>query len=186
MTGAKGAAGPSALVVGLVCGVLAWSLVWAPVVVGELVVPPVVLTAVVALVLLTLVWRRGRSRLATGGWTAWLGPGLLTPAVVVLVLARLAWSLGTTYTLLEPAGPSGCRVLATESSFMFSGQGSAAAVGRWGGLALEQSSWTADDGARPIDSGSYRLTWEGDAGALALSGDAGDPVWPGLHEVGCG
>jgi hypothetical protein len=93
--------------------------------------------------------------------------------------------LSATYHVLTPDGPGGCRAVARETSFLFAGSGEVYEVGPVG-IGRRVGSWTADDGYRPIASGTYELTWGTDGGVLNVSGRGGDPVWPALHEVGCG
>ncbi|WP_433789204.1 hypothetical protein [Actinoplanes sp. CA-252034] len=93
-----------------------------------------------------------------------------------------------TYHLLDPAGPGGCRAFARETAILFAGGGevyTGYAVGPVG-VAWEGSSWTADDGYRPIAAGTYRLTWGLGGGSLVVEGTGGNPVWPALHGVDCG
>ncbi|WP_147433672.1 hypothetical protein [Galactobacter caseinivorans] len=160
-------------------------------VVGQLVIPGWVVGGVLllaALILLVVdgVKRRGPSR-AEGGsgrsrlpWTV--------KALAVLVVAASGFGAasdigGVRYHVLSPAGGDGCRVVVREASFLFSGSGSAYAVGP-SGLGWKASSWTADDGYQLVAGGDYELTWGPDGGLLTFR-DTSDPVWPSLHEVGC-
>lgn len=88
------------------------------------------------------------------------------------------------YTALKPSGPGFCGAVVREESFLFAGGGELYAVG-FGGIALPVSSWTADDGYRPIDSGNYEFTWTTDGALLKVHGNGHDPVWPGLHGFDC-
>ncbi|SCL64287.1 hypothetical protein GA0070606_3942 [Micromonospora citrea] len=92
--------------------------------------------------------------------------------------------LSTTYHVLTPDGPGGCRAVARETAFLFAGSGAVYEVGRVG-IGRRVGSWTADDGYRPIAAGTYELTWGADSGVLNVSGRSGDPVWPALHKIGC-
>lgn len=88
------------------------------------------------------------------------------------------------YTVLEPSGPGSCGAVVREESFLFAGGGELYSVG-FGGIARSVSSWTADDGYRPIDSGNYEFTWTKDGALLNVLGNGHDPVWPGLHGFDC-
>lgn len=52
------------------------------------------------------------------------------------------------------------------------------------GIGRRESSWSTDDGYRPIAAGSYDLHWGDAGGVLTVHGDI-DPVWPEVHEVHC-
>lgn len=130
--------------------------------------------------------RRRRIRAISGPRAAGLRSFGFTLVAVLVGLANAfaLWvDLPATYTLLRPAGPGFCQVAVRESSFLFAGRGDVYAVG-FAGLGREVSSWTADDGGRPIASGSYELQWDDEGAVLSVSGD-GDPVWPHQHEVPC-
>ncbi|BEL06548.1 hypothetical protein Q0Z83_047390 [Actinoplanes sichuanensis] len=92
------------------------------------------------------------------------------------------------YHLLEPYGPGGCRAVARETAFLFAGSGqvyTGHVIGPMG-IAWRGTSWTADDGHRPIAAGDYELSWGFGGGSLVVEGSDGDPVWPALHGVDCG
>ncbi|QLQ38963.1 hypothetical protein [Micromonospora robiginosa] len=104
---------------------------------------------------------------------AWAGTGL-----------GLLGDLPATYRVLEPGGPDGCRAVARQRSFLFAGSGQVYAVPA-SGIGWQVSSWTADDGGKPITDHAYKLRWSDDGGLLLLRGSGGQPVWPGMHEVDC-
>ncbi|MFF9200682.1 hypothetical protein ACF1AE_02400 [Streptomyces sp. NPDC014986] len=91
------------------------------------------------------------------------------------------------YRVLHPAGPGGCTAVVRETSFLVIGTGEVYAVGRTG-LALDESgSWTADDGCRPVDAGTYELSWGREGGHLRISGTGTDPVLRGgSTDIDCG
>lgn len=157
----------------LVCALLVAVLgLWAPpVVAGDLVVPPFVIHAGAVLAALFGAARAGArpdrpsllGRLSVGGTCA---------AVVAL---HTVWSLGTTrYTILEPTGPDGCRVVARESTLLIAGDGSVGIVGRHGGPVRRQVDYSVDDGGTPVRQGSYELTWGADGTASVKISQAYD------------
>lgn len=90
--------------------------------------------------------------------------------VAALVLSCLAEGAHLLYasntTVLRPAAPDGCLVIAGENSFLLSGGGWIyQADGEWG-LATRVASFSTIDGAQPFEAGSYRLTWRGEIGTL--------------------
>ncbi|MEU9984867.1 hypothetical protein [Streptomyces sp. NPDC050856] len=93
--------------------------------------------------------------------------------------------LGADYRVLEPRGPGGCRAVVREASFLLAGSGEVYVAGTTG-VGRQVGSWTADDGYRPVASGTYELRWGATDGVLTVNGSKGDPVWPGLHELDCG
>ena len=129
-------------------------------------------------------------------------PSSLRPAVAVTVglLLLSPWApplligstvvdpkaiLGTTsWVLLDPTGPTGCRAVVEESSFLMAGSGRVGTVGRLGLLDL-QSDVTTDDGGTPASDGGYRVGWQESEAVVELTGSSGQLVWPTLHEVGC-
>lgn len=112
-----------------------------------------------------------------------LAVGALTLAGVLLAAGgHLLW--GVAYRGLTPVGPTGCRVLVQETSFLVAGAGEVYVLQGASGLARHVGSYTADDGGRPVSEGSYTLTWDGDHATLELL--AGDPVTPGSQSLGCG
>lgn len=88
------------------------------------------------------------------------------------------------YTVLQPSGPGFCQAVVREESFLFAGGGELYAVG-FGGIGRSASSWTADDGYRPIDSGTYEFKWTAEGALLTVRGNGHDPVWPALHDFHC-
>ena len=108
---------------------------------------------------------------------------LISLLCLTLVGLHALWSLAmTTYTVLDPAGPDGCRVVVRESTFLLSGDGSAGVVGRHGGPVRLTGSYKVNDGGTPVRDGSYELTW-GSQGSASLSVPQSydpDPVEPDL------
>ncbi|MEE1753294.1 hypothetical protein [Streptomyces sp. SP18CS02] len=155
-------------------------------------VPGWVLSGALLLALLVLVLGRAvRRRPAARATTA---SGRFPPRRLITLPAVAAGlgcafgalaDLGAEYHVLEPRGPDGCRAVVRETAFLFSGSGEVYAVGATG-IGRPGSSWTADDGYRPVASGTYELSWGHGGGVLAVHGTTGDPVFPGLHEVDCG
>lgn len=159
-----------------------WAPPWA---MGDHVVRPEVVTAFLAVVLVAaLVLRRAPRSDGASAVARWLVMGLAVPVVGLVAAGRVMLGLGTSYVLLEPEGPSGCRVVVEESSFLMLGSGRVGAVGRAGPAHL-QTDYTADDGGQPASTGSAKVTWDGDEATVELTGAPGQPVWPALHEVAC-
>lgn len=118
-----------------------------------------------------------------------LGSGLL----IVTAVLGTAWGAAddlisnVDYRVLRPAGPGGCTAVVRETSFLVTGNGEVYAVGRTGLALGESGSWTADDGYRPIDAGTYELSWARDGGHLRISGTSTDPVLSGgSTDIDCG
>ncbi len=104
--------------------------------------------------------------------------------VLLAVGGQLLW--GAEYRSLMPAGPTGCRVLVQETSFLVAGSGEVYVLRRGTGLARHLSSYTTDDGGKPVSAGGYTLTWDGGHGTLEVFDNPGNPVTPSTHTVGCG
>ena len=171
--------------VAMVGGMLGVALVW-----GVLVVPGWVLSA--SLLVLSLVLavvgigarhRRKASPDAQGstrrGSRLWVGLAVL---VGVCSVISGVGDLGATYSVLRPQGPGFCQAAVREHSFLFAGGGDLYAAG-FGGFGRSVSSWTSDDGYRPVASGTYEFKWDNDGALLQLYGS--DPVWPALHDFDC-
>ncbi|WP_436988711.1 hypothetical protein [Streptomyces sp. enrichment culture] len=91
------------------------------------------------------------------------------------------------YRVLRPAGPEGCTAVVREASFLMAGNGEVYAVGRTGLALGESGSWMVDDGYRPIDAGTYELSWGQEGGHLQISGTSADPVLHGgSTDINCG
>ena len=169
-------------------GMFGYFLVWGPMVAPGWVVSTAFLFAslVIAVIRASTRRRLGRAsgeaqhRHPSGWWVA-----LTVIAVVCTGLLGFGdVALGARYTVLQPSGPSFCEAVVRETSFLMSGGGELYAVG-FGGIARPVSSWTADDGYRPIDSGTYEFTWTTGGALLKVHGNGHDPVWPGLHGFDC-
>ncbi|QNF93825.1 MULTISPECIES: hypothetical protein [Janibacter] len=167
----------------VVVGLFVLSLWGPPFVVGGLLLRPEVVTAVLGLVVVGLVVRRVRAG-GDGAAGRSACAALAVLAVVLVVGARGVLGLGSSYVVLAPVGPSGCRVVVEESSFLMLGSGRVGAAGRVGPVRL-QSDYTADDGGRPASLGEYAVRWSGPDAVVQLHGNPGQPVWPALHEVTC-
>jgi hypothetical protein len=136
--------------------------------------------------------RRGRGRSvpdAEGARRARSGRRL---AVVLLVVgagagAAFSWALdsGSTSAVLAPARANGCRVVVEEHSFLMGGSGSVFVLPAGAVVARRVSRYSTDDGYRPVEAGSFALSWAGERGHLEVSGSGFDPVWPRSHEVVC-
>ena len=119
------------------------------------------------------------------------GFGWLVASVVLAVLSVAGAAagdllFGASYRILQPVGPGGCRVVAREESFLFSGTGDAYVVAG-SGIARRIGTWDVDDGGRPIAAGAYELVWGVDGGVLVVSGTPGSPVIGGrLQTIDCG
>lgn len=112
--------------------------------------------------------------LVLGGWA--LVAGLATPLVLV-------GAVGTEVRVLGPASPGGCRAVVDESTFLMAGSGSVHVLEPWSPVAWRESRWTADDGYRAVEGGTWALSWTGRDGLLEVDGGVGAPVWPRLHEL---
>lgn len=177
-----------ALVASLVVGVVT-TVVSGPLVVGDVVLRAGSQTPALALAGLVLagtarLLRTGRPRPGRAPGRRAVVVGLVTAAVLT---SGVVWfrDLGTTYTLLAPASPGGCRVVVGETSFLMAGSGTVHVLPPWSVVASQVSRFMADDGIEPVAQGNVELTWDGDDGLLRLWGRPGDPVDPGLHEVDC-
>jgi len=115
------------------------------------------------------------------GFAAYALVSLAAVGCVFAVLGDVVY--GATYTVLTPVAPNGCTAVVRETSFFNTGEGEVHAV-HPSGLGWRTSSWTADDGARPVEDGLYELSWNA-GGSLEISGDGQNPVWPNLHDVNC-
>jgi hypothetical protein len=133
--------------------------------------------------------RRGASTLGEGGDRRSPGQGLGVGLLVVGAgaVAAFAWALDSTSVavVLEPASAAGCRVVVQEHSFLMGGRGAVFALPADGLVAPRVSRYSMDDGYRPVDAGSFSVTWTGERGYLEVSGSGVDPVWPRVHEIDC-
>lgn len=161
------------------------SLVSPAVAVGNVIVTPRFVSVGLGLWVLVAVVRHHWRRYPDFTVFVGLRVACLSIAVLIVVLVSFLLRSMDSYLLLEPSGPDGCRVVAKETSFLFAGSGEATTVGRFGGVVLWQSSWTADDGVTPLAYDDYRLTWSDDEATLELVGDGVNPVWPGTHSLAC-
>ncbi|QQY14519.1 hypothetical protein JMX53_09520 [Cutibacterium avidum] len=149
--------------------------VWPPLVAGQRVVPPIV-----EALALSVVAFFAATRVGSRGLVAIVG------AVLVLNLGVSALvTASTTRSVLPPTHPSRCRVVATESSWMFSASGRLGTVHAPFGFADMQSRYTGDDGETPITNGNYKLTQDESSVTVQLHGSPGNPVWPSLHTLHC-
>lgn len=170
----------------VVGGMFGFLLVWGEVVIpgwalgASLLVTSLVLAIVRAFVRHSRSAAPGEHRSTRRSSRIWVGL-----AVVVGIFSAIGGvgDLGATYTVLRPPGPGFCQAAVREHSFLFSGGGELYAVGL-GGFGRPVSSWTADDGYRPIASGTYQFTWGAEGALLTVHGDI-DPVWPALHYFDC-
>lgn len=114
--------------------------------------------------------------------------GLVVILVAILLLA-LGISAAVTATarrvVLPSTGPGSCRVVATESSWMFSASGSLGTVHAPVAFADMQARYSGDDGETPITNGNYKLSQEDNSVTVQLYGSPGNPVLPNLHTLHC-
>lgn len=111
-------------------------------------------------------------------------------AVLVMLptaaLALLAQSLDTP-ALVGGAGPSGCRVLVVDHTFLLLGSGDVYAVPP-GPVAVARPAggYGADDGYSPVAMGTVSVIWEGDDASVNVWSDDGTrpAAWSGT--VSCG
>lgn len=129
----------------------------------------------------------GRSR--PRGLLRRVGVVLTTLTVLLVAAAALVpLSLGaaiTTYHVLSPRGPDGCRIVVAEDTFLLLGSGRVFVLPAGAHQARQVAQFTTDDGYRPVSLGTYRLTWTGSEADLALWGDAGAPVFWEPVPLGC-
>ena len=129
----------------------------------------------------------GRSR--PRGLRRRAGVVLITLTVLLISAAALIpLSLGaaiTTYHVLSPRGPDGCRIVVAEDTFLLLGSGRVFVLPAAAHQAHQIAQFTTDDGYRPVSLGTYRLTWTGSTADLALWGDAGAPVFWQPVPLGC-
>ena len=117
--------------------------------------------------------------------------GVVLTTLTVLLVAAVALipvSLGaavTTYHVLSPRGPDGCRIVVAEDTFLLLGSGRVFVLPAAAHQARQVAQFTTDDGYRPVSLGTYRLTWTGSKADLALWGDAGAPVFWEPVPLGC-
>ena len=108
--------------------------------------------------------------------------------LVVAAVASVPVSLGaavTTYHVLAPRGPDGCRVVVAEDTFLLLGSGRVFVLPAGARRARQVAQFSTDDGYRPVSLGTYRLTWTGSTADLALWGDEGSPVFWQPVPLGC-
>ncbi|MFI7007059.1 hypothetical protein [Streptomyces sp. NPDC050145] len=156
------------------------------VLVGGRVVPGWGVSAV--LLVLALGFRRVAGRPRRSALVRW-GQRALIGAAVLGTLAGVAGDVlnGARYHVLRPEGRDGCRAVVRETAFLVLGAGEAYAVGRSGWAVGKAGSWHVDDAYRPVEFGTYALTWGADSGLLRVSGTGTDPVLDGgLAELDCG
>lgn len=150
-----------------------------PILIGSTVVTPIAShAAVVAAAVVALMWcaaLTGRPRLLTR-----VGISVLCTAVFAV---HFSWSLPDSYTVLDPAGPDGCRVVVQESAFLMSGRGTIGLVGRNGGPVRMVADYSVDDGATPVRHGNYSLEWGSDGIASLTIADTYDG--PGEPHLTC-
>ena len=117
--------------------------------------------------------------------------GVVLTTLTVLLVAAIALipvSLGaavTTYHVLKPRGPDGCRIVVAEDAFLLLGSGRVFVLPAGARQVRQVTQFTTDDGYRPVSLGTYRLTWIGSKADLALWGDAGAPVFWQPVPLGC-
>lgn len=169
------------LVLAFVLLVLGWS--WLLLLVAGVVVPGWALSGGL-LVLAFVLWRIGAAarRPARRVLPRWVVAVLAVLTGLGSLLGALG-DLSADYHVLQPSSPHGCQVVVRETAFLFAGSGQVYAV-RFG-VGVHRGSWTADDGDRPVGRGDYELRWGADEGTFTVHGSPGNPVWPGLHGLGC-
>lgn len=166
--------------------VLAFAAPWLPVVAlpwpgGAVAVRPITVVAVLALaalVLGVLVAVRGPREV---WWRLVVDAGVGGLAALVALAVAGAGEVGTTYTVLHPTSPAGCKVLVRETSVFMAGSGEILVLDDGWGLSRSVGDYAVDDGGTPIADGSYTLTWNDDReGTLTLRGTPGREVIDGV------
>jgi len=99
----------------------------------------------------------------------------LLVAVVALLVIELAAAV-TSYHVLQPAGPQGCRIVVAEDTFLLLGSGRVFVLPAGSHRPRQVTTFSTDDGYRPISLNTYRLTWDGPTASLALWGSGFAPV----------
>ncbi|MDT0267435.1 hypothetical protein RM844_14180 [Streptomyces sp. DSM 44915] len=177
------------------CLLLAIGVGWSGVlfVVLDQVIPGWVVSAVLlvgSLVLMRVVLVRRRRSAAGGPPPRRVTPsrvvrGLLATVAGLVSAFGLARDVVADYHVLQPAGPDGCRAVVREAWFIKAGWGDVYAAGPIDIVREPSGSWRTDDGYRPIDAGTYELTWYEKSGRLRVYGDEVNPVMGGTHRVDC-
>lgn len=120
-------------------------------------------------------------RLSPRGVLRRSGVVLATLAVVLVAAAALVpislAAATTSYHVLTPSGPDGCRIVVAEDTFLLLGSGRIFVLGAGSLQAREVGRFDTDDGYRPISLGTYRLSWNGVQGDLSLWGEDNAPVF---------
>jgi len=89
------------------------------------------------------------------------------------------------YLVVGPASPSECRVVVDQRSFLLLGSGVVHGLRPGEHLTHAVGGYVADDGYRPFDVGTCRLTWSGETAMLELWGDPNMPVSPAHQRLPC-
>ena len=111
--------------------------------------------------------------------------GLLVVGAGVATAFSWAFDSGSTSVVVNPSSAGGCRLVVQEQSFLMGGSGAVFVLPAHGVVARRVSRYSTDDGYRPVEAGSFTLTWAGERGHLEVLGSGVDPVWPRNHEVDC-
>lgn len=99
---------------------------------------------------------------------------LLVSTVALLVIGLAA--AVTSYHVLQPAGPQGCRIVVAEDTFLLLGSGRVFVLPAGSHRPRQVTTFSTDDGYRPISLNTYRLSWDGPTASLSLWGSASAPV----------
>jgi len=126
----------------------------------------------------------GRRRRWTTAATRTGRAAVATTAVLCVAWAALG-DANSRYLVLGPASPSGCRVVVDQRSFLLLGSGVVHVLRPGEHLTHPVGGYVADDGYRPFDFGTYRLTWSGETATLELWGDPDMPVSPAHQRLLC-
>jgi len=123
------------------------------------------------------------------GWPRRIATGALaTGSVLVataLFLSTAVTDSFTTYTVLSPPSPGGCRVLIGEHSFLLLGSGRIYLLPAGDHRPREVDSYLADDGYRPIANRTYQVNWQGELLEMTLWGTPFQPVTYTTKPLSC-
>ncbi|MGZ4627292.1 MAG: hypothetical protein ACXVYY_07485 [Oryzihumus sp.] len=114
-----------------------------------------------------------------------IGRAAVATAAVLCVAWAALGDAASRYLVLGPASPSGCRVVVDQRSFLLLGSGVVHVLRPGEHLTHPVGGYVTDDGYRPFDFGTYRLTWSGETATLELWGDPNMPVSPAHQRLPC-
>lgn len=118
-------------------------------------------------------------------WASGVGVAVLSCAAVGSFGVVGLTDAITTYHVLSPASPGGCRIVVGERALLLLGSGTVYVLPPGERFPRGVAEYGADDGYRPITFGTYRLSWRGEVATLELSGTAHQPVDYDARPLAC-